>query len=179
MLLRLAAQWNWSSEGEDILWTIVNRYPGEKWAIRALSQALFVGGRTRSLMQLYSQEIKRTPSDLEAKNNVALTALLLDEQELKPQELAREVYQKQPTNSAYASTYAFALYMQTNSAGALKVLEQLNPRDLEKPSISGYYGLALKATGNVGKARKYLDIPSNALLLPEERRLFEKAKAGT
>jgi hypothetical protein len=178
MLLRLAAQWNWPGEGEDILWSIVNKYPGEKWAAGALAQALYVGGRTRSLMQLYSQESKRTPSDLAAKNNLAMTALLLDAQELKPQELAREVYEKQPTNSAYASTYAFALHLRTNNAEALKVLEKLNPKDLEKPSIADCYGLVLQATGNAAKARKYFDLSTNALLLPEERRLIEKAKTG-
>jgi Flp pilus assembly protein TadD len=178
MLLRLAAQWNWPNEAEDILWTIVNKYPGEKWAFETLAQTLFVDGRTRLLMQLYRQETKRTPSDLAAKNNLAITALLLDAQELKPQELARELYQKEPTNPDYASTYAFALYMRKNNAEALKVLEQLNPRELEKPSVSGCYGLVLRATGNGTKARKYLDISSKASLLPEERRLIEKAKAG-
>src|SRR5204863_5733464 len=58
-LLRLAAQWGWQSEGEELLWSIVNRYPDEKWAGRALSETLYAGGRTRSLLAFYSQEIKR------------------------------------------------------------------------------------------------------------------------
>ena len=61
MLLRLAAQWNWQSEAEEILWTIVNRYPGDETAVRGLTQALYAGGRTRSLMQLFSQEAKLEP----------------------------------------------------------------------------------------------------------------------
>ena len=61
MLLRLAAQWNWVNEGEDLLWTIVNRYPQDKWAVQALTQTLFAGGQTRSLMQLFNQELKQTP----------------------------------------------------------------------------------------------------------------------
>ncbi|HUC85589.1 MAG TPA: hypothetical protein VL970_10390, partial [Candidatus Acidoferrales bacterium] len=32
MLLRLATAWKWQSESEDLLWTIVNQYPGENWA---------------------------------------------------------------------------------------------------------------------------------------------------
>ena len=178
MLLRLAAQWGWQSEGEDLLWTIVNQYPGEKWAIQALTQDLFAGGRTRPLMMLYSQQMKRTPSDLSVKNNLAMTALLLDAQELKPHELAREVYEKAPTNAAYVSTYAFSLHMQKKDAEALKVIEQLKPRDLENPSIAGYYGVILKATGNGAKAKPYLEWAFKSPLLPEERKLFEKAKAG-
>jgi hypothetical protein len=178
MLLRLAAQWNWQNEGEDLLWTIVNRYPGEKWAIQSLSQALYAGGRTRSLMQLFSQESKRVPSDLSTKNNLAMTALLLEAQELKPYDLAREVYQASPTNASYVSTYAFSLYLQGKSADALKVMRTLKPGELQDPSIAGYYGLILKATGDRARARAYLDWTAKARLLPEEKKLFDNAKAG-
>jgi hypothetical protein len=58
------------------------------------------------------------------------------------------------------------------------VIEQLKPRDLENPSIAGYYGLILKATGNRAKAKPYLEWAFKSPLLPEERKLFEKAKAG-
>jgi hypothetical protein len=178
MLLRLAAAWNWQSEAEELLWTIVNRYPDDKGASQALSQVLFTGGRTRPLMMLYSQELKRSTSDLGMKNNLAMTALLLDAQELKPHDLAREVYQKAPTNAAYASTYAFSLHLQKKDAEALNVMQQLPPKALEDPSIAGYYGLILKATGNPGKAKVYLQWASKTKLLPEEKKLFDRAKAG-
>jgi predicted Zn-dependent protease len=179
MLLRLAAQWKWVNEGEDLLWTIVNRFPQEKWATQALTQTLFAGGQTRSLMQLFNQELKRTPSDLAAKNNLAMIALLLDAKELKPHDLAREVYQQAPTNSSFAATYAFSLYLQGKKADALKVMQQIKPQDLESPSVAGYYGIILKATGGGANAGVYLEKASKAALLPEERKLFAQAKTGT
>jgi hypothetical protein len=178
MLLRMAARWGWQSDAEELLWTIVNQYPGEKWAFGALNQALFADGRTRSLMSLYSQELKRSPSDLGMKNNLAMTALLLDAQEQKPYELAREVSEKAPTNAAFVSTYAFSLHRQKKDAEALKVIERLKPQELQNPSIAGYYGLILKATGNGAKARVYLDLAAKGHLLPEEKKLFEQARAG-
>jgi Rad3-related DNA helicase len=178
MLLGLAEQWNWQSEAEELLWTIVRRYPEERGAFQALSHSLVAGGRTRPLMMLFSQELKRSPSDLALKNNLAMTALLLEAAELKPHDLAREVYEAAPTNSTYASTYAFSLYLQTNNVEALKVIQRLKPADLEKPSIAGYYGLILKATGDRTKARAYLEWASKAQLLPEEKKLFDGAKVG-
>jgi Flp pilus assembly protein TadD len=112
------------------------------------------------------------------KNNVAMTAFLLDAKELKPHDLAREVYEKAPTNSAYASTYAYSLHLQEKDADALKVLQTLQPKQLEDPSIAGYYGLILKATGDKAKARVYLNWAFKAPMLPEERKLFEQARAG-
>jgi tetratricopeptide (TPR) repeat protein len=179
MLLRLATAWNWQSEGGDLLWTIVNQYPGEKWAFVALNQALNANGSTRSMMMLYSQELKRSPANLAIKNNLAMTALLLDAQELNPHTLAREVYQQAPTNAAFISTYAFSLHLQKKDAEALKVIELLKPQELQDPSIAGYYGLILKATGNGAKAKTYLELASKARLLPEEKKIFERARAGT
>jgi Flp pilus assembly protein TadD len=178
MLQQMAAQWKWQSESEEILWTIVNRYPTEKWARQRLSEALFVGGRTRSLMSLYSQEVKANPSDLSAKNNLAMTALLLEAVELKPHDLAREVYQKAPTNASFASTYAYSLHVQQKDAEALKVMRQLRPEELENPSIAGYYGIILKATGDKARARVYLDRAAKGPMLGEEKKLFDKARAG-
>jgi Flp pilus assembly protein TadD len=178
MLLRLAAQWKWTNEGEDLLWTIVTRYPQERWAEQALTQLLFANGQTRSMMRLFSQDLKRTPSDLKAKNNLAFTAMLLDAKEFKPFDLAREVYQQAPTNASYASTYAYSLYLQGKKAEALKVMQQIPPKDLESPYRAGYYGLILNATGKPTEARVYLDRTSKVLLLPEERKLFDEARTG-
>jgi len=179
MLLRLTDKWKWQSENEELLWSIVNQYPGERWAFQALSQTLIAGGRTRPLMMLFSQESKRNPSDVSVKNNLAMTALLLGANELRPHELARDVYQKDPTNAAYISTYAFSLHLQKKDAEALKLMQQLKPKDLEEPSIAGYYGLILQATGQKEKAKVYLRWASRAQVLPEEKKLFDRAAAGT
>jgi tetratricopeptide (TPR) repeat protein len=176
MLMRLAAQWNWVSEGEDILWTIVNGHPNEQWARQALARALFASGQTRSLMQLYSQQATRFPSDLVAKNNVAMTALLLNAQELKPHQLALELYHEAPTNSSFAATYAFSLYQQGKKTEALKVLDRLDPREIETATVAPCYGILLEATGNRLKAKRYLDLASKFQMLPEERKLIDSAK---
>jgi hypothetical protein len=179
MLFKLAAHWNWANEQEDLLWNFVNRYPQEKWATQTLSQALFAAGQTRQLMRLVKQESERSPSDLVAKNNLAMLALLLDAKEVRPFDLAREVYQQAPTNSSFAVTYAFSLYTQGKNAEALKVMQGINPHDLESPNRAGYYGLILKATGSLEKAKVCLDLSSKATLLPEEKILFDRAKNGT
>jgi Flp pilus assembly protein TadD len=178
MLLQLVEQWSWQSESEDILWTIERKFPGETWAVSSLGRVLFHGGRTRAILQLYEDELKRSPGNLEAKNNVAFCALLLDAQELKPNDLAREVYLASPNNPSYISTYAFSLYLQGKNQEAFKVIQQIPPANLQDPQIAGYYGILLKATGNREKARVYLNWTSRAHLLPEERALFAQAEVG-
>jgi len=177
MLLRLAAAWNWATETEDLLWTIFHKFPGEKWVVAALSRNLLWEGRTRALMALYDEQTRMNPADISAQNNLAMTALLLEARELRPQELAREVYRKAPTNSAYASTYAYALHLQNQNAQALKVFERLKPDQLEQASVALYYAVVLQATGHGERAKKYLDIAAGIRLLPEERKLLIQAQA--
>ncbi len=178
LLLRKAAEWKWDSKGEDLLWEIVDKYPGEQWANRALVQILYNSGRTRSLMTLSGQQLKFNPADLWVKNNLIMCSLLLDEQELKPNDLARALYNAAPDNPSFVSTYSFSLFLQKKNAEALKIIEQLKPEELKKPSIAGYYGLILKATGNPAKAKIYLSSAFKSNLLPEEQKLFNQALTG-
>ena len=177
-LWHLAADWRWNSEEEQILWSLVHRFPDDKLASSTLSAYLVAGHRTRPLMELFNLEFKQNPGDPEIENNLAMIAMLLDAQELKPYDLAQAVYAKYPKQPTYASTYAFSLYKQGKYAEALKVLQQFTSKDLENPSIAGYYGLILKAHGNKAEAKAYLDRISKAQLMPEEQALFDKAMVG-
>jgi len=177
-LYRLAAAWTWNTEAEEALWIIVKRYPEEKWAPEFLSSALMTWHRTRSMMDLFNIMLKRDPDNLANKNNLAMTAMLLDAQQYKPYDLAQEVYAKSPKNPSYVSTYAFSLYKQGKFAEALKVMQQLAPKDLESPSMAGYYGLILKANGNKSEAKAYLNRISKPQLMPEELELFNEALKG-
>lgn len=175
-LQRLTSAWGWLSEPEELLWEIVNRFPAEKEAVQTLSNDLYASGKTRSLLTLMALEHRRSPGQVDVQNNLAATALLLNAEEYRPHDLAREVYQKQPTNPSFASTYALSLYLQKQYVQALDVLRRLKPEELRNPSVAGYYGLVLAASGDTQGAKPYLDIAMRARILPEESRLFSKAK---
>ena len=54
-LCQLAAEWQWNSEAEQILWIVVNRYPEGKWCASCpWTEALMRWHRTRSLAQLFN-----------------------------------------------------------------------------------------------------------------------------
>lgn len=176
-LFQLAAAWQWTDEAEEILWVVVNRYPEEAWAVPVLRRALIIGGRTRPLMQLFNVQAKRSPDDIEIKNNLAMTAMLLGDTVSNPYELARTVYERAPENPDYAATYAFALYLQKKYFDARKIMEKISPKDLNNPSASGYYGLLLQATGDSARAKVYLKWALKGQLMPEEKKMFEQALA--
>lgn len=174
-LLRMTDDWKWSDETQQILWIIVNNYPQEQQAAQELAIILYQNGSTRPLMQLFNTELNRNPSDLEAKNNLALIAMLLHAQEVNPYALSQQVYQQNPTNAFFACTYAFSLHLQGKDSSALKVMQKLTPKELQNSSTAGYYGLILKSLGETAQANHYLQLSVKGKLLPEERTLFQQA----
>ncbi|HVY71151.1 MAG TPA: hypothetical protein VHH73_14560 [Verrucomicrobiae bacterium] len=176
MLLTLTRRWGWAKESEELLWAIVNRYPHEGTMVQELTRLLFNNGRTRSMMVLCGQQLKRAPDRLELKKNLALLALLVGDQDVRPHELAREVYEKAPANPAYAATYAFSLLIQRKNAEALQVMQKLPPQEVQRPDVAGYYGLTLQANGEAAKAKPFLEIGLKRPTLPEERKLFETGR---
>jgi predicted Zn-dependent protease len=177
-LAQLAGRWGWEREHEEALWLVVERHPGERWALQALSEFYLARGDTRGLQRVYSKALEYNPSDYAARNNLASVMLLLNVQPQRAHELAREAWSRATTNAAFAATYAWSLHVQGRTAEGLRVFEGL-PRDrLEIPGVALYYGLMLAAMRETNQARKFLAIAETGPLLPEEKSLLAEARAG-
>ncbi len=174
-LERLTSEWNWPTEREAVWWELVSKF-SDQAAAEKLSRSLYFAGQTRSLLALYSWAVKADPSDLASKNNLAFIALLLDAREHRPNELAREVYEQEPDNPSFASTYGYSLYFQKKAKEARKVLDPLSLKLLRDPSLAGCYGVILAATGEPTKAQECLDLAAKGRFLPEEAALLQRAR---
>jgi predicted Zn-dependent protease len=107
-------------------------------------------------------------------NNLAQISLLLNAQPEDARRMATVIYQKKPTNPAYAATYAFALLTKGQVSQATKVMNSLSGEQLREPAVSAYYGICLAAAKDP-RAHEFLEIGKTASLLPEEKALVEKA----
>ena len=174
-LARMAGAWGWTHEQEDLLWMLVERHPGERWAPAALKEIFVKSADTHGLNRLAAALVTQNPNNLAAKNDLAGTALLLGTQNSRTHELAREVFTKFPSNEITASTYAYSLLVQGKRDEAVKAFAGVNRSALEQPSIALYYGLVL-GTNSPAEARKYLDLAAGGKLLPEEKALLQDAR---
>ena len=84
--------------------------------------------------------------------------------------------EQEPKNPDYAATYAFSLYLQGDVKKALQALAGFSEAELERPQIAAYYGVLLANIGDFSRAAKFLDLGEKANLLPEEKKLVEKAQ---
>ena len=159
-----------------MLWLILKKYPQERWVVPELYQLCASTRNTQGLLDLFGWMLKLDASDAVAKNNVASISLLLNLETNKAHALAREVYQRDPANPVFASTYAYSLHLQGKTQEGLKIFQTLKERDMEKSAIALYYGVLLAASGEASQAQKYLAQAEKMYLLPEEETLLALAK---
>lgn len=175
-LAEIVLKWGWRDQAIELYWVAAKDPAKGDEALQALSAYFAKTGASQDLYRVALHRREFRPADLDIQNNVAQLSVLLNLNAAEGQRLARDLYEKEPSNPAYASTYAFALYSQGDVKKALKVFGALNEQQLRQPEIAAYYGLVLSAAGDRARAAELLDLGQTAQFLPEERALFEKAR---
>lgn len=179
MLARLVQSWGWKNEASQLWWLIANRNLGQRPALTALYELATADKNTRELYRISRRIFEIEPANAVARNNVAMFALLVQEDMPQAQKLAEEDYKLDPTQPVFVSTYAFSLFRQNRMREAADLLSKLSVKDLEDPSTAACYGVALNAIGEKEKAKPFLELAlrEKARLFPEEAALVAQALA--
>ena len=177
VLARTIAAWGWETETVDLLWVLAKSDDTKLEALQTLYQHYAKQGDTSGLYRTLLRLVEILPGDLALQNNLAQVSLLLGADVERARKIAAEIKEKEPSNGAYVSTYAFSLYTKGDIKGALQAMDQLSQDQLRDPSVAVYYGLVLAAAGQKEKAHEYLGRATQANLLPEEKALVERAES--
>ena len=175
-LAELARKWGWQNEAIDLWWLAAKDPINAEKTLRMLYDFYADRRDTQELYRVLVHLEKVRPTDLAVRNNLAQISLLLNLNADQAYRLAREVYEQEPKNPNYAATYAFSLYLQGDVKKALQALAGFSEVELERPQIAAYYGVLLANSGDLSRAAKFLDLGEKANLLPEEKKLVEKAQ---
>lgn len=176
MLAETVEKWGWRSEAIDLLWLVAKDPLKGEEALGTLYRYFAKNADTENLYRVLLHRMELHPNDLNVQNNYAQISLLLNMNTERAQKIGREIYEKEPANPAYASTYAFALHVQGETKKGVKILEGLTAEQLRQPEIAAYYGIILAAAGDHARAAEFLDLGEKATLLPQEKALVEKAR---
>lgn len=177
-LQQKVADWGWKQESLDLLWLLTKDQQQQNAAFGTLSQYYSAEGDTANLYRVILRLSELRPGDPETENNLAQLSLLLNLDAQRARGLAKKLHEQDPTNGVFASTYAFALYLQGHYPQALEAFRRVKEEDLRVPAIAAYYGIVLVANGDKARAREFLDGGQKATLLPEERTLLARAIAA-
>jgi cytochrome c-type biogenesis protein CcmH/NrfG len=178
-LARAVAEWGWQKETIELLWTLTKYPQTQAEALQELYLRCADAGDTLGLYRVLGRLAELHPDDLRIQNNLAQVSLLLNADVERARKLAADLYQKEGSNPAYVSTYAFALFTKGDVAGALRVMKSIPEAQLRNDaSLAAYYGVVLAAAGDTASAGEYLTLGSTAKLLPEEKALVAKAQSS-
>jgi predicted Zn-dependent protease len=176
MLARMIYDWGWKNESIDLLWQLTKYAEMQFEALHALYLYYQKGHDTHGLYRVLSRLNEIDPGDVKVQNNLAQVSLLLRVDLERSGKRASELYNNEPSDPAYVSTYAFWLYVKGDSKGALNAMSKLREEQLQDPPLAAYYGIFLAAAGDKEKARQYLERGKQADLLAEEKTLLERAE---
>ncbi len=179
MLTKTVADWGWQSEAVELLWALTKNSETRAPALQTLYEHFRKVQDTSGLYRTLTKLAEVNPQDAAIQNNLAQVSLLLGVDTDHARKAAAELTGKDPSNAAYASTYAFSLLSKGDVKAALQVMDRLNQDRLHDPSVATYYGLVLVAAGQKERAREFLTRSSEATLLPEEKALVAKAVSAT
>jgi tetratricopeptide (TPR) repeat protein len=178
LLLQLTRVWGWTRESEEVLRLSAERFPDEKWPLQSLTRTYMLQGDTVRALGAVKDLLSADKQNAVAKNDLAMVCMLLNKDLDKAHQLAKEVYELDPKNFGFVSTYAYSLHLQGKTAEALQLMQTLRAEELKIPAVAAYYGVFLAAAGQKEKAAQYLKLSDSAVLLPEEKKLVAAAKAG-
>ena len=178
LLEQVSASWGWKEEATNVLWIRAETREGGAEALETLSRQYDQERDTRGLYRVLAHLVKLSPDDAMARNNFAQLALLLNVDVQNARITARDLYNQNPKNPIFASTYAFALEQAGDPKQALKVMSGLTPEQLRVPNMAAYYGIILAAANKPQEAAEYLQLAEQARLLPEEEALVNRSRTA-
>jgi tetratricopeptide (TPR) repeat protein len=173
-IAQLAEGWDYANEAADAWWLIANGNENAKEALTALQRLYKAKQNTHGLLRVAKRALELNPADLVAANNCASLGLLLSG-DSAARRLATKLHAENPTNAAFSSTYAFALFTEGRTSEALRQMETLKEAQLRHPTIAAYYFVMLVENGKMERAHLFLSAANKAQLLPEEQQLLTTA----
>ncbi len=171
-LARLASKWDLTSQAE-LLWLRAAKVPATRR--EALDSLYQIYRKKNDLpnLRLTAQRLHESSSEeIGLATNAARLALLLDRNTAAGRELARQVYEKAPNDTAAAVTYAFALYGIGRTAEGVAVLNRLPPDQLRDPHVAVYAALLFDDDNQIATANQFVAIARADHLFPEEKQLL-------
>lgn len=176
-LARLAAKWNFAAEAEQLWLRVSKNPPARREALDALFRIYRASNDLPNLYRIAQRLHESSPNEATVAANYARLALLTDQGTAEGHRVAKEAYERAPTDVNTAMTYAFSLYGLGRSAEGIEIMKKLPVEELHEPHAAVYAAVLLLDENQTTPAREYLSAALAGPIFPEEKKLLEEAMA--
>jgi lipopolysaccharide biosynthesis regulator YciM len=174
-LARLAAKWNFPAEAEQLWLRVSKNAPSRREALDALFQIYRANNDLPNLYRTAQRLHESSPNEPSVAADYARLALLVDQNTAEGHRVAKEAYERAPTEVNAAMTYAFSLYGLGRSAEGIEIMKKLPADGLHDPHAAVYAAVLLLDENQIAAAQEYIAAAQASAIFPEEKKLLEEA----
>ena len=176
-LARLASKWNLTAEAEQLWLRVAKDAPMRREALDALFRIYRANNDLPNLYRIAQRLHENSPNEPGLAANCARLALLVDQNPAEGHRLARETYERAPSDVNAAMTYAFSLYTLGRTAEGIEVMKKLPPEGVRDPHAAVYAAVLLLDENQAPAAQEYIFAAQAGPIFPEEKKLLDEAIA--
>ena len=176
-LARLASKWNLTAEAEQLWLRVAKDAPMRREALDALFRIYRANNDLPNLYRIAQRLHENSPNEPGLAANCARLALLVDQNPAEGHRLARETYERAPSDVNAAMTYAFSLYTLGRTAEGIEVMKKLPPEGVRDPHAAVYAAVLLLDENQASAAQEYVLAAQAGPIYPEEKKLLDEAIA--
>jgi len=140
-------------------------------ALNALRQLYRAKNEVGKLYQILQRLHESSPNEPPITADLARLGLNIDQNNKQSQDLAKEAYDRAPSEVNCAVTYAFSLYRLGRSAEGLEIIKKLPPDQLHDPHAAVYVALLLVDANQLEAAKEYIDAADDEMIYAEEKKI--------
>jgi thioredoxin-like negative regulator of GroEL len=178
-LARLAGKWGFVAEAEQLWLRVARHTPNRREAYEALAKIYRTNNDLPNLYRTMQHLHETAPGDATIAANYARLALLLDQNAAEGHRVAKEAYDRSPSDVNCAVTYAFSLYGQGRTAEGLDIIKKLPADQLHDPHAAVYTAVLLLDENQHEAAKEYIEAAHHGPIFVEERKLLDESLAKT
>src|SRR5439155_18494140 len=142
----------------------------------ALYRIYRANNELRKLYEVLQQLHDSSPNEAAITANLARLGLNLDQNAAEAHRLAKEAYDRAPSDVNCAVTYAFSLYGMGRTHEGLDIIRKLPPDQLHDPHAAVYVAVLLLDENQADAASEFIQFAERGSIYLEEQRLLEEAR---
>jgi len=176
-LARLATKWNLSAEAEPLWLRVSKDPPSRREALDALFRIYRTNNDLLNLYRITERLHESSPNEIGVAADFARLAILIDQNTAEAHRVAKETYERAPTEVNAAMTYAFSLYNLGRTIEGIEIMKTLPAEGLHDPHAAVYAAVLLLDDNQPAAAQEYIAAARTGSIFPEEKKLLEEAIA--
>lgn len=176
-LARLATKWNLPVEAEQLWLRVSENAPSRREALDALFRIYRAKNDLPNLQRTAQRLHESSPNEPAIAADYARLSLILDENSDEGHRVAREAYERAPTEVNAAMTYTFSLHCLGRSAEGIEIMKKLPDEGLHDPHAAVYAAVLLLDENQIEAAQEFIAAAQDGSVFPEEKKLLEQAIA--